>query len=84
MGYQLPMSKVSKTFRIEEDVVERLENQATEQARSISNLVHGYLEDRVGLAKNWPAFDRATYDQIKAWLTIPQAEREEILARRKK
>lgn len=82
--YSFRMSKENKTFRLEKKLIETLEAQAKKQARSTSNVVHGYLEDRAELGEDWPAFDSESLGQIKRWLTIPQAEREEILARRKK
>lgn len=78
------MSKQSKTFRIEEELIATLEDQAKRQSRSLSNLVHGYLEDRVSLASNWAAFDETTYDQVKAWIKISSDERAKILAKRRR
>ena len=78
------MSKKSKTFRLEEDLVAILDSQSTAQARSTSNVVHGYLEERTALGGLWPAFDLETLGQVKDWLEIPKEERAQILAKRRK
>ena len=78
------MSKISKTFRIEKKVVDRLEDQARNQVRSVSNIVHGYIEDRVSLGDLWAAFDKETLQEVEEWLSIPRDERAAILANRQK
>jgi len=50
----------------------------------MSNLVRGYLEDRVSLAEDWSAFDSETLEQVKNWLEIPKEERAQILGKRRK
>jgi len=82
--YAFSMSKENKTFRLETKLIETLEAQAKKHARSTSNVVHGYLEDRAELGENWPAFDAETLRQVKEWLSIPPDERDKILASRTK
>jgi predicted CopG family antitoxin len=63
------MPKENKTFRIEKDLSDRLEEQAQKEGRSFSNLIRGYLEDRVELADQWPAFDEKILLKVKELLT---------------
>jgi hypothetical protein len=76
------MSKENKTFRLEANLIQTLEAQAKKQARSTSNVVHGYLEDRAELGENWPAFDADTLRQVKEWLMVPAVERIEFLSKK--
>lgn len=63
------MSKENRTFRIGADLITRLEDQAQKEGRSMSNLVRGYLEDRIELADQWPAFDEKTRQGVKDFLS---------------
>jgi len=63
------MSKENRTFRIGAELIERLEKQARMEGRSMSNLVRGYLEDRVELADQWPAFDGGTREKVRKTLS---------------
>lgn len=63
------MSKENRTFRIGAELIEKLEKQAQKEGRSMSNLVRGYLEDRIDLADHWPAFDEKTREQAKVFLS---------------
>jgi hypothetical protein len=73
------MSKENKTFRLETQLIGQIEEQAKMQARSPSNVVHGYLEDRVELGDVWAAFDTKTLKQMKLFLSLAPDERDRIL-----
>jgi predicted DNA-binding protein len=73
------MSNENRTFRIGLDLIGRLEEQAQNEGRTMSNLVRAYLNDRVELRDLWPAFDLKTLDQVKAFLALSPDEREKIL-----